>query len=69
MVKYNIFITLYPTQYVNKIYDLLYYDKIQQIPIQENETSIMAKAIDKRIPEEIFVQLLAKKAHIIKDHL
>ena len=29
----------------------------------------MARAVDKRMPEEIFVQLLAKKANIIKDHL
>ena len=25
--------------------------------------------VDKRIPEEMFVQLLAKKANIIQDHL
>ena len=29
----------------------------------------MARAVDKRIPEEMFIQLLAKKANIIKDHL
>ena len=29
----------------------------------------MAKKVDERIPEEMFVQLLAKKANIIKDHL
>ena len=29
----------------------------------------MAWKVDKRIPEEMFVQLLAKKANIIKDHL
>ena len=29
----------------------------------------MARAVDKRIPEEMFVQLLAEKADIIKDHL
>ena len=31
--------------------------------------SIMAWKVDERIPEEMFVQLLAKKANIIKDHL
>ena len=29
----------------------------------------MAWKIDERIPEEMFVQLLAEKANIIKDHL
>ena len=29
----------------------------------------MANAVDERMPEELFVQLLAKKANIIKDHL
>ena len=29
----------------------------------------MAWKVDKRIPEELFVQLLTKKANIIKDHL
>ena len=29
----------------------------------------MAWKVDKRIPEEMFIQLLAKKANIIKDHL
>ena len=29
----------------------------------------MAKVVDERIPEEMFVQLLAKNANIIKDHL
>ena len=29
----------------------------------------MAKAVDERMPEEMFIQLLAKKANIIKDHL
>ena len=29
----------------------------------------MARKVDERIPEEMFVQLLAKKANIIKDHL
>ena len=29
----------------------------------------MAKVVDERMPEEMFVQLLAKKANIIKDHL
>ena len=29
----------------------------------------MAWKVDKRIPEEIFIQLLAEKANIIKDHL
>ena len=29
----------------------------------------MAKAVDKRMPEEMFIQLLAEKANIIKDHL
>ena len=50
-----------------KAYNLLYYSKIQQI--QENKTSIMAWKVDKRILEEMFIQLLAKKANIIKDHL
>ena len=50
-----------------KSYTLLYYHKIQQI--RENKSSVMAWKVDKRIPEEMFVQLLAKKANIIKDHL
>ena len=50
-----------------KSYTLLYYHKIQQI--QENKSSIMAWKIDERILEEMFIQLLAKKANIIKDHL
>ena len=29
----------------------------------------MARKVDKRIPEEMFIQLLAEKANIIKDHL
>ena len=29
----------------------------------------MAYAVDEMMPEELFVQLLAKKANIIKDHL
>ena len=29
----------------------------------------MAKAVDERMPEEILIQLLAKKANIIKDYL
>ena len=29
----------------------------------------MAYAVDEKMPEEFFVQLLAKKANIIKDHL
>ena len=29
----------------------------------------MAWKVDERIPEEMFIQLLAKKANIIKDHL
>ena len=29
----------------------------------------MAWKVDKRIPEELFIQLLTKKANIIKDHL
>ena len=29
----------------------------------------MARVVDERIPEEMFIQLLAKKANIIKDHL
>ena len=45
-------------------YKLLYYYMIQQI-----QESIMAWKVDERIPEEMFVQLLAKKANIIKDHL
>ena len=40
---------------------------IQQI--QENKTSIMVWIVDERILEEMFIQLLAKKANIIKDHL
>ena len=35
----------------------------------KTETSVMAWKVDERIPEEKFVQLLAKKANIIKDHL
>ena len=27
----------------------------------------MAKVVDERMPEEMFIQLLAKKANIIKD--
>ena len=45
-------------------YNLLHYYMIQQI--LEN---ILAWKVDERIPEEMFVQLLAKKANIIKDHL
>ena len=45
-------------------YNLLYYYMIQHI--QEN---IMVWKVDERIPEEMFIQLLAKKANIIKDHL
>ena len=29
----------------------------------------MAKAVNERMPEEMFIQLLAKKANIIKDHI
>ena len=29
----------------------------------------MAWKVDKRIPEEMFIQLMAEKANIIKDHL
>ena len=29
----------------------------------------MAWKVDERIPEELFIQLLSKKANIIKDHL
>ena len=29
----------------------------------------MVRAVDERMPEEMFIQLLAKKANIIKDHL
>ena len=29
----------------------------------------MAWKVDKRIPEEMFIKLLAEKANIIKDHL
>ena len=29
----------------------------------------MAREVDERIPEEMFIQLLAKKANIIKDHV
>ena len=49
-----------------KTYNMLYYSKIQQI--QENKISIMAWKVDERILEEMFIQLLAKKANIIKDH-
>ena len=41
--------------------------KIQQI--RENRTSLMVWKVDKRIPEELFIQLLTEKANIIKDHL
>ena len=50
-----------------KAYNLLYYYMIQQL--RESKTSIMAWKVDERIPEEMFIQLLAKKANIIKDHL
>ena len=50
-----------------KTYLLLYYPKIQQI--QENQTSIMARKVDERLPEGFFIQLLTEKANIIKDHL
>ena len=50
-----------------KSYTLLYYHKIQQI--QENKSSVMAWKVDERIPEEMFIQLLAKKANIIRNHL
>ena len=50
-----------------KSYSLLYYHKIQQI--QENKSSIMAWKVDERIPEVMFIQLMAEKANIIKDHL
>ena len=43
-----------------KTYNLLCYYMIQQI--REN---IMARAVDERIPEEMFIQLLAEKANII----
>ena len=29
----------------------------------------MVRKVDERIPEELFIQLLTKKANIIKDHL
>ena len=57
---------LFPIHYVILIIPLSNY-MIQQI--QENKTSIMAWKVDERIPEEMFVQLLAKKANIIEDHL
>ena len=47
-----------------KTYNLLYYYMIQQM--REN---IMAREVNKRILEEMFIQLLAKKANIVKDHL
>ena len=34
-----------------------------------NKPSVMVWKVDKRIPEEMFVQLMSKKANIIKDHL
>ena len=57
---------LFTICYVVLIIPLSYY-KIQQI--QENKTSIMAWKVDERILEEMFIQLLAEKANIIKDHL
>ena len=57
---------LFTIHYVVFIIPLSYY-KIQQI--RENKTSIMAWKVDERIPEEMFIQLLAEKANIIKDHL
>ena len=57
---------LFTIRYVVLIIPLSYY-KIRQI--QENKISIMAWKVDKRILEEMFIQLLAEKANIIKDHL
>ena len=37
--------------------------------IQQILENIMAWKVDERIPEEMFIQLLAEKANIIKDHL
>ena len=45
-------------------YNLLYYYMIQQI-----REYIMARKVDERIPEEMFIKLLAKKTKIIKEHL
>ena len=36
--------------------------------IQQIRENIMAREVDKRILEEMFIQLLAEKANIIKDH-
>ena len=57
---------LFIIYYVILIIPLSYY-KIPQI--QKNKTSIMVWKVDERIPEEMFIQLLTKKANIIKDHL
>ena len=35
----------------------------------KNRTSVMAWKVDKRIPEEMFVNLMTEKANIIKDNL
>ena len=37
--------------------------------IQQIQENIMARAVNERIPKEMFIQLLAEKASIIKDHL
>ena len=37
--------------------------------IQQIQENIMARALDERMPEQMFIQLLAEKAKIIKDHL
>ena len=37
--------------------------------IQQIQENIMVREVDERILEEMFIQLLAKKANIIKDHL
>ena len=34
-----------------------------------NTENKMARKVDERIPEEMFIQLLTEKANIIKDHL
>ena len=61
---YLLYKTFIPHDISITAYNLLYYYIIQQI--LEN---IMAWKVDERIPEEMFIQLLAEKANIIKDHL
>ena len=72
LCNYTLFAYFYDFYKLNELFTICYvvliiplsYYKIQQI--QENKTSIMAWKVDKRILEEMFIQLLAKKANIKK---